>query len=74
MPDVALSGAKEARRRIEEEKACVRVGSSAWYDLQMEHESLSDFIDDWRGERARAPAHGHVASSVALVVVHGPWL
>ena len=44
MPDVALSGVKEARRRIEEEQSRVRVGSSAWHDLQWEHESLSDFI------------------------------
>ncbi len=57
MPDVALSGVKEARRRIEEEQSRVRVGSSAWHDLQWEHESLSDFIDDWRGERARARLH-----------------
>ena len=57
MPDVALSGAKEEMRRVEEELERVRAGSSAWHDLQWEHESLSDFIGDRRGERARARLH-----------------
>ena len=59
MPDVALSGAKEARRRIEEEIATARAGSSTLHDLRWEHESLSDFIDDWRGRRARTVARLH---------------
>jgi hypothetical protein len=57
MPDVALSGAKEEIRRVEEELARARVGSSAWHDLQWEHESLSNVIDEWRNERARARLH-----------------
>ena len=59
MPDVSLSAVKEARRRIEAEQACVRVGSMAWYDLQWEHESLSDLVNDWRGESARAHVRLH---------------
>ncbi len=62
MPDVALSGAKEELRRVEEEQARVRALSSAWYDLQWEHESLSDFIDDGRRARARARARLHADS------------
>ena len=59
MPDVALSGAKAEMRRVEEELASARAGSSAWHDLPWEHESLSNVIDDWRGERARARARLH---------------
>jgi len=54
--DKVLARAKEALSAAESALATQRPKSSTWHELAYECDGLRDFINDRRGERARALA------------------